>query len=194
MQDEKPPPRTPGLRYRPSTVRSPAVPPEGGENTFYGDVRLSTQGRPGEQDVARLHEAFHQFLAPKFYLLRRFRVENRVHSYFQSSLYRYIEEALAEAIGRWGAYGFQKAFDAISFPTERGYVYVTRGGGYADGMAGRGVVPEGASLITAGLIQGFGFRVWYRPGNPARTGGMADAQDFMGRHAGLFAAGLGAVP
>ncbi len=160
------PPRTPGLRYSPTTVRDPSVPPEGGATSFWGNVKLSTGGQASEQEVARLHEAVHQFLAPKFYVLRRFRVENRINSYFNYSLYRYIEEALAETIGKVGVYGFDRAFEGMRFPVENGYVSVTKGGGYSPAMAGKGIRPEGASLVAAGVVQGFGFQVWFKSGTP----------------------------
>jgi hypothetical protein len=161
------PARTPGLRYSPNTIRDQAVPPEGGSTSFWGDVKLSTAGRASEQEVARLHEAVHQFLAPKFYLLRRFRVENRINSYFNSSLYRYIEEALAETIGKVGIYGFSKTFEGMRFPVENGYVSITKGGGYSAAMAGKGIRPEAASLVAAGVVQGFGFQVWFKSGKPS---------------------------
>ena len=161
------PPRTPGISYSPTTIRDPAVPPEGGSTSFWGNVKLSTSGRASEQEVARLHEAVHQFLAPKFYVLRRFRVENRINSYFNSSLYRYIEEALAETIGKVGVYGFSNTFEGIRFPVKNGYVSVTKGGGYSPAMAGKGIRPEAASLVAAGVVQGFGFQVWFKSGTPS---------------------------
>jgi uncharacterized membrane protein YeaQ/YmgE (transglycosylase-associated protein family) len=94
-----------GLRYRPEIVQDPGLPAGSGSTTFWGDVEVSTAGTSEDRAVVLLHEKVHQFLAPKFYKLRRLRVENRVGSYFKTSLYRYVEEALAETIGQLGVNG-----------------------------------------------------------------------------------------
>ena len=90
---------------------------------------MSSQGSATERLVVLLHERVHQFLAPKLYVLRHYRVGNRAGSYVRSSLWRYIEEALAETIGQLGANGFREAFGGIRFPVKNGYMYLTRGGG-----------------------------------------------------------------
>jgi len=69
-----------------------------------------------------LHEKVHQFLAPKLYLLREFRVQNRVSSYAHSSLWRAIEEALAETVAQVGVKGFNQLLVGIKFPVDKGYV------------------------------------------------------------------------
>jgi hypothetical protein len=114
--------------------------------------------------VVLLHERVHQFLAPKFFKLRQFRVENRVSSYFKSSLYRYIEEAMAESVAQVGVNGFSKLFVGLRFPVSNGYVYLTRGGGYSRIMAGRGLLQEGSSLLATGMVNSMAFQIWFKSG------------------------------
>jgi hypothetical protein len=123
---------------------------------------VSTAGSANDRAVVLLHEQVHQFLSPKLYILRRFRVENRVGSYFKSSLYRYVEEALAETIAQVGINGFSNLFVGLRFPVQEGYVYLLRGGGYSAAMGGSGLVPEGAALIASGATGGFAFDLWFK--------------------------------
>jgi hypothetical protein len=153
----------PGLRYKPKIVQDPALPAGSGSTTFWGDVKVSTAGSAQDRAIVLLHEKVHQLLAPKFYVLRRVRVENRVGSYFNSSLYRYVEEALAETVGQLGVYGFSKVFVGLRFPVQNGYVYLTRVGGYGAAMRGAGLVPEAAGLIGTGAVQGFAYQLWFQP-------------------------------
>jgi uncharacterized membrane protein YeaQ/YmgE (transglycosylase-associated protein family) len=178
------PPRTPGLRYKPSIVRDPALPAGEGATTFWGDVEVSTAGSAEDQAVVLLHEKVHQFLAPKLYVLRQFRVENRVGSYFSSSLYRYVEEALAETIAQVGTNGFTRFFAGVKFPvgigSQPGYVYLVRAGGFDAYMKGAGLLSEGAGLLGAGAVQGFAFELWFRrdhsAGDAAPAAAMSGAQ------------------
>jgi hypothetical protein len=39
-----------------------------------------------------------------------------------------------------------------------------KGGGYNPLMKGRGLVPEFASRIGAGMVQGFAYELWFAPG------------------------------
>ncbi len=173
------PPRTSGLRYKPSIVRDPSLPAGEGATTFYGDVEVSTAGSAEDRALVLLHEKVHQFLAPKLYVLRRFRVENRVGSYFQSSLYRYVEEALAETVAQVGVNGFTKLFVGLKFPvglgSDPGYVYLVRAGGYSSYMKGAGLLSEGAGLIGSGAVQGFAFELWFRRDRSAESAPAAAA-------------------
>jgi hypothetical protein len=161
-----PEPTGPGFRYKPTIIKTPALAAGEGSTTFWGDVEISTAGSPTDQAIVLLHEKLHQSLSPKFYLLRRFRVENRIGSYFRSSLYRYVEEALAETIGQVGVNGLSKTFVGLRFPVTNGYVYLTRAGGYSSAMRGAGLVPETASLLATGAVQGFAFKIWFKPDVP----------------------------
>jgi hypothetical protein len=159
------PPRTPGWRYKPS-IDMEANLPFGvrGRTTPWGDIKISEWITGLDRELVLAHERVHSFLAAKFYPLRRFRLENRFGSYFNSSLYRYFEEALAQSIALVGKIGFEKVFDGIRFPVKNGYVYFTKAGGYSSRMKGRGLVPEFASLIGTGLVQGFAYEIWFTPG------------------------------
>ncbi len=157
----EPPPAGAGLRYEPTTSFDAAVPAGQGWTTFWGDVTVSTSGSAQDQAVVLLHERVHQFLAPKFYPLRRFRVENRIGSYFKSSLYRYVEEALAETIGQIGAQNMSALFLGLRFPVENGYVFLTRAGGFGPAMGGAGLLPEGAALIGSGLVGSLAFELYF---------------------------------
>lgn len=159
------PPRTPGSRYKPSTDMNASLPPRVlGQTNAWGDIKISRTATALDRKVALAHEKVHSFLSAKFYPLRRFRLENRFGSYFNSSLYRYFEEALAQTIALVGKVGFEKVFEGIGFPVKNGYVYLMKGGGYSPRMKGRGLVPEFASLIGAGTVQGFAYELWFALG------------------------------
>ena len=158
-------PRTPGSqRYRPITVEDPALPPGAGSTDFLGNVRVSSRGTGVDRALVLLHERVHQSLAPKFYPLRRIRIENRIRSYFQSSLWRFCEEALCETVAQVGVDGLRKGYVGLRFPISNGYVYLLKGGGYSAAMAGRGIIPEGAALLANGIVQGLAFQLWFKAG------------------------------
>lgn len=163
------PPRTPGSRYRPTITQDAGAAAGTGSTSFWGNIRVSTNGSATDRALVLLHEKVHQFLAPKLYLLRDFRVNNRGSSYFGSSLWRYIEEALAETIAQVGVNGFRQFFTGIRFPVENGYVYLTRGGGYSAVMRGHGIVPEAASLVATGTAAGIAFDLYFQTGTPSRA-------------------------
>ncbi len=162
------PPRTPGWRYSPTITQDTGAAAGTGATSFWSNIRVSTQGSATDRALVLLHEKVHQFLAPKLYLLRDFRVANRGSSYFGSSLWRYIEEALAETVAQVGVNGFGQFFTGVAFPVKNGYVYLVRGGGYGMAMTGRGILPEGASLIATGTAAGIAFDLYFRPGVPPR--------------------------
>ena len=163
MNPGPPPPRNPGPRYQPRVKKDPRLAAGEGYTTFWGDITVSTRGSRTDRAVVLLHEKVHQSLAPRLYLLRNVRVENRVTSYFRSSLWRYLEEALAETIALVGVNGVRQAFVGIRFPVDRGYVYFTKGGGYEATMRGGGIVPEGAGLLGTGVIATIPFQLWASP-------------------------------
>lgn len=159
-----PPPRTPGMRYKPKVRRDPKLEAGAGETTFWGDIWISTKGSANDRAMALLHESVHRFLAPKLYLLREYRVNNRASSYVRSSLWRYIEEALAETVARVGILGMQKLFSGIQFPVKQGYMYLRKGGGsWSSEFGGRGLIPETAGLLHRGIVHGIAFELWFSP-------------------------------
>ena len=158
------PPRTPGWRYKPTINMDASRPPRvRGRTSAWGDIKIPNTATELQRDLAKIHESVHSFLTAKFYPLRRFRIENRFGSYFNSSLYRYFEEALAQTIALVGKISLEKVFEGIGFPVKNGYVYLMKGGGYGAAMKGRGLVPEFASLIGTGAVQGFAYELWFAP-------------------------------
>lgn len=162
-----PPPRTPGLRYKPS-IGYTGIRVGRGSTSAWGDIVVSSRGTATERAVVLLHEKVHRFLTPKLYLLRNFRVQQRFDSYFKSSLSRYLEEALCETVAQVGVLGIRNFFEGIRFPVSNGYVHLISRGGYSPAMQGKGVLVEGAGLIAAGLLaHGLLFDAWFSPLAPA---------------------------
>ncbi len=162
-----PPPRTPGIRYRPTTVGVAGAPGDG-VTSWWGDIEISTAGSDTDRALALYHEQVHQFLTPKLYFLQNFRVEMRVGSYTNSSLWRYIEEVLAETRAQVKVNGKLELFSSFRFPVRNGYVYWRRAGSdprVAD-WGGKGVLPEGAGLIASGTMFGSAVQLWFKAGAP----------------------------
>jgi hypothetical protein len=165
-----PPARTPGLRYRPTIRRDPTLPAGEGSTSFWGNITVSTRGSATDQALVLLHEKVHQFLMPKLYILREYRASNRAGSYMRSSLWRYIEEALAETIAQVGVTGMRNFFVGIRFPVQSGYMFLRRGGGFDPQFTGSGLLAEGAALLYNGVVDGIAFELWFSPTPPAPTG------------------------
>jgi hypothetical protein len=123
-------------------------------------------GSTTEQAVVLLHERVHQFLAPKLYLLREYRANARGKSYFHSSLWRYIEEAMCETVAQVGVNGFRKFFVGIKFPVGNGYMFLTKGGGFESEFTGFGLLPEAAALIYNGMVYGIVIELRFAPQSP----------------------------
>ena len=164
-----PPPATPGWGYRPRTRGSATRRAGEGETSWWGDIEFSTQGPASEQALVLFHERVHQILTPKLYPLRNYRVGSRVGSYTGSSLFRYLEEMLAETIAQTRVNGAGQLFLNLKFPVKYGYVYWLRAGADAGyiGWTGRGIIPEGAGLIASGLMAGIQMQLWYKAGDTA---------------------------
>jgi hypothetical protein len=161
------PPKTPGLRYKPKTIRDSAASAGSGFTSWWGDITISTQGAQTDRALVLLHEKVHQFFVPKLYLLREYRVANRVGSYVRSSLYRYIEEMLAETIAQIGVNGFKQVFVGLRFPVKNGYVFLMKAGSSLQpSWKGSGVLVEGAGLIRTATVAAFAYELWFAPGNP----------------------------
>ena len=165
-----PPPRTAGNRYRPTLTWDRTMPAGGGETTAWGDIVVSSRGSANTRMLALFHEQVHRWFTPKLYVLRDFRVESLYGSYINSSLWRYIEEMLAEGIANGRVFGFQEFFVGFAFPVKGGYVYLIRAGAdprYFQGLAGGGLIPELGGLLVSGLVANIAVELWYRPGAPA---------------------------
>ena len=164
-----PPPRTQGIRYKPTTKEVHTYAAGEGGTSPWGDIKISVHGSNTDRALVLFHEKVHQFLAPKLYFLRTFRVENMTASYFRSSLWRYMEEALAETVAQVGVHGMRKFFVGVKFPVKNGYVFFTRGGGFNSTMNGSGILPEGAALLSSGMIMGVSFKLWFASTVPAKS-------------------------
>ena len=158
-----PPPRTPGWRYKPTTTIAPLPSYVRGSTTFYGDIRISQNLNSTQRAATLRHEQIHQALAPRLYLLRNFRINNRLSSYFNSSLWRFLEEALAQV------HSVRHFFVGVRFPVKNGYVLLRKGGGGDPRMKGKGVLPEAMSLLYVGILGGASYQLWF---SPKRSGNM----------------------
>jgi hypothetical protein len=157
-----PAPRNTPWRYTPGITQDATQAAGAGLTDWWGDVKVSTRGSLTDRRLAEVHERVHQFLAPKFYFLREYRASNRAMSYVRSSLYRYIEEAIAETVARVGVEGFRKFFVGVRFPVRSGYVYLLRGGGYKAAFKGAGVLREAGALLYTGIVCGVQVEVRFR--------------------------------
>lgn len=154
-----PAPRATGLRYKPTTTADPTLPAGEGLTSVWGSIRVSTHGSATDRALVLLHERVHQFLAPKLRVLRNYRASNRAASYMRSSLWRYLEEALAETIAQVGVNGFSKFYVGIRFPVQNGYMYLMRGGGFSAAFRGSGALPEAAAILRIGMVAGIAFEL-----------------------------------
>jgi hypothetical protein len=159
------PPRTPGTRYKPTVIESSEFPAGEGVTSFWGNITVSTHSSASERAAVLLHERVHQFLTPKLYILREYRVNNRAASYMRSSLYRYIEEALAETVAQVGVHGFRQFFTGIRFPVKSGYMFLTKGGGFDPYFTGKGAITEATGLLFHGMVSGIAFELRFQPTN-----------------------------
>jgi hypothetical protein len=160
-----PPPKTPGIRYKPTVRESLSLPAGEGRTSLWGDIAVSTHSSADDRAVILLHERVHQFLVPKLYVLREYRVNNRASSYLRSSLYRYIEEALAETIAQVGVYGIRQFLTGIRFPVKSGYMFLIQGGGHYPYFTGSGAITEAAGLLFNGMVSGIAFELRFQPTN-----------------------------
>jgi hypothetical protein len=169
----KPLPITAGWRYRPTTEMYAQL-PRGvrGRTTVSGDIKISNMQTERDAQLTLDHEKFHSFLIAKFILLRQFRIESKYGSYYNSSLYRYLEEAVAQSYTLVKNEGVERIFEGIAFPYKNGYAYLMKGGARARRIAergeavlkGRGFVPEFASLVGTFEVQGLAYELWLAPG------------------------------
>jgi len=161
-----PPPSEAGLRYKPRVIEDPALSAGTGVTSWWGDITMSTQGSATDRALVLLHEKVHQFFVPKLRIFREYRVGNRVGSYVRSSLYRYLEEMLAETISQAGVSGFKQVFVGIRFPVKNGYVFLMKAGSSLEPFwEGSGVLIEGAALIHNGVVSGFAYSLLFAPGS-----------------------------
>ena len=156
-----------GLRYKPKVFESAAEEAGGGFTSWWGDITISSKGSQTDRALVLLHEQVHQFFVPKLKILREYRVTNRAGSYVRSSLYRFLEELLAETIARVGINGFSEVFIGLCFPVRNGYVFwMKAGSAFEATWKGSGVIVEGAALIHNGVVSGFAYNLLFAATQP----------------------------
>jgi hypothetical protein len=128
-------------------MADPGLPAGEGATTFRGDIAVSTSGSANDQAIALRPKKVHQALAPKLYVLRRFRGGKPGGSLFKSSLYRYLDEALAESVAQIGINGLSRALVGLRFPVSNGHAYLTLAGGFSAYTEGAGLLPEAVGLL-----------------------------------------------
>jgi hypothetical protein len=166
-----PAPRSGGIRYKPTITTTTERAAGSGFTTEWGDIVVSSRGTATDRALVALHEKVHQFLAPKFYFMREYRVGNRLSSYVRSSLYRYIEEAAAETVAQVGVNGFREFFTGMTFPVKNGYMYLRKAGGaISTHYEGIGLIPEAKAVLWVGVASGVALELCFVPGTPRRTG------------------------
>lgn len=185
---EDPPPMTSRWRYTPRTIHDPTLVAGDGQTSFWADMWLSTNGTKLDQELVALHERIHQIMSPKVNILRNQRVLGRAGTYLNSSLYRFLEEMVAETRAQVGAIGWRKFFVGVRFPTKNGYLYLFRSGSrISSDWKGLGLIPEGAGLLATIPMMDMTIRIWQSGSAPAditkylreKSRYLFDAQDAM---------------
>ncbi|KOC87362.1 hypothetical protein [Winslowiella iniecta] len=122
----------PGWRYRPKIRFTDKIEAGHGAADPWGDITI---GRRYDRTVLSAdeaakkvletiyHEKVHQFVAPKFYLLRELRAFINISAYQKSYILRYLEEFLAETIGLLRVRGLSKKYiiQGLKFPLKNEY-------------------------------------------------------------------------
>ena len=111
----------------------------GGATSAYGDISITYAKRATISDieVAVFHERVHRFLTPRLQVFKSLRQTAAIlkrNSYLQSTILRYLEEALAETVGQVKGNGWRNFFVGIKFPTSKGYVSLVAMGKEAQGI------------------------------------------------------------
>ena len=106
---------------------SKRLPSGEGVTSWDGVVEYSTRGSRVDRRLAYYHEMLHGTLTPRLKPLQAL----RKGAYKKSELYRYVEEALAEANAQLRVHGLRGLPEAIRFPISNGYVTVNRVAGEA---------------------------------------------------------------
>jgi hypothetical protein len=118
-------PKAGRLWSKPGIKSDPSLPAGYGSTSPFGEVRLSPFGSVAEQALVRAHELVHQFLTPRFGVLRTFRVQLRMAGYLRSALLQYLEEAIAETVAQLRVNGFGGFLEGVKFPVSNGYITIT---------------------------------------------------------------------
>ena len=109
---------------KPGITSDPSLPAGEGSTSPFGEVRLSPAGSVTEQALVRAHELVHQFLTPRFGVLRNLRVQLRMSGYMRSMLLQYLEEAIAETVAQLRVNGTSGLLQGVKFPVANGYMTI----------------------------------------------------------------------
>lgn len=157
------PPANPGFVLRPGLRGVKSMAAGKGETSWWGEITISRLGTSTDRQLAALHESVHRALTPRLNILRNLRVDWRAASYSRSSLYRYLEEAMAESFAQVSVNGVRDLFTGIVFPVRGGYVMLFN----KQVNRGYGVVPEITGLYLGVVnIKGWGWDAYYAPVQP----------------------------
>lgn len=121
-----------GWRYRPTLKFTNELHAGSGSADFWGDIKIGrrydhhqkTSAEAAEDILITIyHEKVHQFLTPKFYLLRELRCFLNHSGYQRSFILRYMEEMLAETIALMRVKGISKEniLAGLKFPLRDTY-------------------------------------------------------------------------
>lgn len=158
-------PRSPGLPRvspdpesgrvwsKPGIKSDPGLSAGEGSTSPFGEVRLSTAGSATEQALVRAHELVHQFLTPRFGVLRTFRVRLGMSAYLRSVLLKYLEEAIAETVAQLRVNGLSDVLRGVKFPVTNGYLSINN------------LLSEGAAIGTIAAGTQY-FTVQFIPSGP----------------------------
>lgn len=160
----EPLPKNGSFRYQPKVIFTRKMNTGSGRTDALGNIRIGRApgGKvfhgptdPWRQELRATlhHEKVHQFLSPKFYLLRKVRIYIKQSAYQRSFLLRYIEEALAETVAKIRGHGWSRdnLFEGLVFPLENGYgITITQLRTEASGIF---LGP----VVVAGMV----FQTWY---------------------------------
>lgn len=125
-------PRTSGWRYKPNFKITRTNEAGFGSTDILGDAKVG-RAYDRKQKTAKeaikdlhqaiFHESIHQFLSPKFYLLREPLIFLKQSGYNKSYILRYIEEAFAETVAlmRKNGLSSKSIVDGLRFPLNNNY-------------------------------------------------------------------------
>jgi hypothetical protein len=118
-----------------------------GITTPFGDIYLSAELLSDTEVKATLiHELVHRFFTPRFFFLRRFRVQLATTGYVKFFLLRYLEEAICESVAQLRMNGMRGLLTGIKFPIANGYMSINQL--RKEGMAIGIIVAEGQHFFV----------------------------------------------
>jgi RHS repeat-associated protein len=111
--------------YRPTRTGTPALPAGEGVTDPFGNITYSNLGTAEDQALALYHEMVHSWFSPRIGPFRVLRAKIIGFGYNNSSLLRYLEEALAESHARVRVRGLSQLGEALIFPIVTPFYKIT---------------------------------------------------------------------